>query len=132
MTAPIRSMAELLDVIRAKRDALNVSHETIDQIAGVPSGYTSKILAPEPIRGVGYKSLGDILGALAIALVPIEDDEQRAKVQGRWQKRKRPQRLVAHQSEISELTSPPRLPPYKKADNHKLRLRRMAAARKKA
>src|SRR5579859_2280568 len=93
MTAPIRSMAELLDVIRAKRDALNVSHETIDQIAGVPSGYTSKILSPEPIRGVGYKSLGDILGALAIALVPIEDDEQRAKVQGRWQKRKRPQRL---------------------------------------
>jgi len=95
MTAAIHSMADLLDVIRAKRDALNISHETIDNLAGLPAGYTSKVLAPIPIRGIGYTSLGDILGALAIALVPVEDTAQRIKVEGRWQKRKRPQKLAS-------------------------------------
>jgi hypothetical protein len=41
MTAPIRSQSELLDAIRARRDELNISHETIDNIAGFQAGYTS-------------------------------------------------------------------------------------------
>lgn len=99
MTAPfepyrvIRTMPEILDVMRAKRDRLNISHETIDNIAGVQPGYTSKILAPSPLRGVGYQSLGDLLGALAIGFVPVDDVEQQERVKGRWQKRKRPQKL---------------------------------------
>ena len=87
-------MGELLDRIRARRDELNISHETIDTIAGLASGHTSKLLAPVPIRGIGYQSLGDLMGALGIALAVVEDSEQRAKVEGRWHKRKRPQKLV--------------------------------------
>lgn len=91
---PIRSMSELLDVIRARRDELNISHETIDNIAGLQAGYTSKMLAEKPIRGVGYMSLGAVLGSLGIGLAVVEDTEQRAKVETRWQKRKRPQKLA--------------------------------------
>lgn len=94
MTKIIRTMPEILDVMRAKRDLLNISHETIDTISGVQPGYTSKILAPVPLKGVGYQSLGDLLGALAIGFVAVEDTEQRERVQSRWQKRKRPQRLL--------------------------------------
>lgn len=94
MTAPIRSMAGLLEVIRARRDELNISHETIDSIAGLQAGYTSKMLAEKPIRGIGYMSLGAVLGSLGIGLVVVEDTEQRAKVETRWQKRKRTQKLI--------------------------------------
>lgn len=94
MTAPIRSMPELVDAIRARRDELNISHETIDNIAGLQSGYTSKLLGPIPLKGFSHMSLGAVLGALGIGLVVIEDPEAKAKVQSRWQKRKRPQRLM--------------------------------------
>jgi hypothetical protein len=87
--AIVTSMPELIDAIRARRDELNISHETIDDIAGLPSGYTSKLLAPSPIKNLGWMSLGAILGALGIGLVVIEDSVQRAKVESRWCKRKR-------------------------------------------
>jgi hypothetical protein len=106
MTAKvITSMAGILDVVRARRDELNISHETIDEIAGFPAGYTSKLLAPTPMRGVSHMSLGGVLGALAIGLVVVEDPGQRAKVEGRWRPRKRlvrrelPSALLANESE---------------------------------
>jgi hypothetical protein len=101
MTAPIRSQAELLDAIRARRDALNISHETIDGIAGLQSGYTSKLLAPVPIKNLGPMSMGPLLGALGVALVLIEDEALVAKVRGRWIKRKRPQKLPVLASGLS-------------------------------
>ncbi len=94
MTIPIRSQAELLDAIRARRDELNISHETIDDISGLPKGYTSKLLANPPMKNLGHKSLGDLMGALGMALVAVPDPEQIARVEKRWVKRKRPQRLV--------------------------------------
>ena len=93
MTAKlIHGMPELLDVIRARRDALNLSHETIDDLAGFPAGYTGKLLSPNPIRGVGYMSLGAVMGALGIALVAIEDSAAAERVREKWVPRKRPQR----------------------------------------
>jgi hypothetical protein len=85
----ITSMTGLLDAVRARRDELNLSHETIDALAGFPAGYTSKLLAPVPMRGVSHMSLTAILGALGIGLVVVEDTVQRAKVEDRWQPRKR-------------------------------------------
>jgi hypothetical protein len=85
----ITSMSALLDAIRARRDELNLSHETIDSLAGFPAGYTGKLLAPVPVRGISHMSLTAILGALGIGLVVVEDTAQRAKVEDRWQPRKR-------------------------------------------
>jgi hypothetical protein len=106
MTAKvITSMSGLLDVIRARRDELNISHELIDDLAGFPAGYTGKLLAPIPVRGISHMSLGGILGALGLGLVVIEDPGQRAKVEGRWRPRKRPskcERAGALNSPISE------------------------------
>src|ERR1700722_17017448 len=83
------SLPGILDVCRARRDELNLSHETIDHLAGFPAGYTSKLLAPVPIRGISYMSLSGLLGALALALVVVEDSIQREKVEDRWVPRKR-------------------------------------------
>ena len=101
MTAPIRSMPGIIrdmegirQAVRQRRDELNISHETIDALAGLQAGYTSKLLAPIPIKNFGDMSLAAVLGALAIAIVVVEDPAQKLLVEGRWQKRKRPQRLL--------------------------------------
>jgi hypothetical protein len=93
MNAPIRSMSELVQALRDRRDALNISHETIDSISGLQSGYTSKLLAPKPIKNLGPMSFGSILGALGLAVVVVPDPQAEAKVVERWEPRKRPNKL---------------------------------------
>jgi hypothetical protein len=88
----IKSRDELLQVIRARRDALNISHETIDGLTGLPDGYSSKLLAPTPIKNLGPMSLGALLSALALGIVTVtidEDPEQAAKMVNRWKPRRR-------------------------------------------
>jgi hypothetical protein len=88
----IRSIDDLVEAIRARRDELNISHETIDHLAGFQGGYASKLLSPVPIRRLGRMSMPAVLGALGVALVLVEDLEQRAKVADRWTPRRRQQR----------------------------------------
>jgi hypothetical protein len=95
MNAPIRSMPELLNALRARRDELELTHETIDAISGLQPGYTSKLLAPKPIKNLGPLSFESLLGALGIGIVVVEDPEQRKLVESRWQKRVRPQKAAS-------------------------------------
>lgn len=106
MTAPIRSMPELIEALRARRDALNISHETIDSIAGLQSGYTSKLLAPKPIKNLGPMSFGSLLGALGLAVVVVEDPAAVVRVEKHWQKRKRPMKLAASMTASIECEVP--------------------------
>jgi hypothetical protein len=88
----VTSKAEMVEAIRRRRDELAVTHETIDAISGMAGGYTSKLLAPEPIKNFGEMSLGSVLGALALgiaAVVIFEDPEQVERVGDRWVKRRR-------------------------------------------
>jgi hypothetical protein len=93
MTAPIRSMPELIEALRNRARELQLTHETIDNVAGLQSGYTSKLLAPKPIKNLGPMSFESILGALGVAVVVVTDQAAVERVQGRWEKRKRPQKL---------------------------------------
>lgn len=88
----IHDMPGLLAVIRARRELLNISFETLDELAGLTPGLAGKILAPEPFRGIGYMSLGAIMGALGMALIAIEDSAAAERVHQKWVPRKRPQR----------------------------------------
>jgi hypothetical protein len=83
---------ELRALICEQRDAVDVSHETLDFISGLPNGYVSKLLAPHPIKNFGPESLRALLGALALRIVRIEiavDPQAAVKVSGRWVRRKR-------------------------------------------
>lgn len=101
MTEIIRDMEGIRKAVRRRRDELNISHETIDQIAGLQSGYTSKLLAPKPLKNFGDMSFGAVLGALAIGIVVVEDPDQKGLVEGRWQPRKRPMKLPLLASALS-------------------------------
>ena len=95
----IRSMPDLLEALRARRDELELTHERLDTLAGWPDGYSGKLLAPNPIKNLGWQSLGLALGSLGIALVVVEDEEQIKRVQNRWIKRERPHNGAAARKE---------------------------------
>jgi hypothetical protein len=101
MAKLIRSLPDLIDEIRARRDELQITHECIDDVAGLSSGYASKLLAPDPIKHLGPMSFEAVLGALGVALVLVEDSAQVARVSPHWTKRKRPQRKSRLEQEPS-------------------------------
>jgi hypothetical protein len=89
----VTSIEELLAALRARRDEIGITNESIDSIAGLPDRYASKLLSPDPSRSFGEMSLGSILGALGLGIATVvihEDPEQTARVSHRWTQRKRP------------------------------------------
>jgi len=94
MTAPreaviVHDYASLMQALRERRDELDLSYATIDDIAGLPGNYTSKLMTFPPMRSLGKLSLGLILGALGLKLAVLEDEEALRKVCGRFTKRRR-------------------------------------------
>lgn len=89
MTAPIRSMPELIAAFRSRRDELQITHETIDAISLLPDGYASKLLAPVPIKNIGPKALEGLLDALGLVLVAVPNPNVGNRVTSKWVKRKR-------------------------------------------
>ncbi|WP_407194389.1 helix-turn-helix domain-containing protein [Bradyrhizobium sp. STM 3566] len=87
---PSRTKRELVDLLRARKEALNVSHETVDAIVGWSDRLSSKVLAPAPRRGLTGETLQAVLDALGLgiaAVILVEDPEQTAKMQHRWTQR---------------------------------------------
>lgn len=76
------SMDELRDVLRARKDALGISYETVDDIAGLTSRYAAKLIGSRQ-RNFGPRSLDAILGTLGVCLIVVEDPEQLARIQSR-------------------------------------------------
>jgi hypothetical protein len=48
---------------------------SIDDLAGLPAGYTSKTLAPKPIKRLDRISLGPTMAVLGVKLLLVEDTE---------------------------------------------------------
>ena len=90
--ATVTTYPGLVAALRTRVEELSASGETLDEVSGLPAGYVSKLLSPNPVRRVGMKSLGPLLGALGLALVVVEDEAAMA----RYGKRliKRDERLV--------------------------------------
>lgn len=79
----------MVEAYRARIRELNISYATVDAISGLPDGYTSKLMSPNPMRGLGEKAIEGLNGALGIGFAVAVDAEQVERVQGRWTPRKR-------------------------------------------
>ncbi|KRR22637.1 hypothetical protein CQ14_30995 [Bradyrhizobium lablabi] len=89
----VRSRDEFVQLIRDRRDELQLTMETLDAVTGLADGLCSKLLAPNPTKGMGAISLKALLGALALGIAEvriIEDPAQAKRMAPRWTKRKRP------------------------------------------
>ena len=85
----VRDYDDLVAVIRARMIELDVTLATVDHVAGLPTNYASKLLGPNPRKGLGGMSFGAILGAIGIKLVAIEDTDALARVRHRLVKRRK-------------------------------------------
>jgi hypothetical protein len=86
--AIVRSYDELLMALRARVAALHTPMEVIDYVAGLPLRYSSKLLSPCPVKGLGRTSLGPLLGALGLKLAVMVDEESFRKIAHRLTKRR--------------------------------------------
>jgi len=87
----VRSKAELLAVLRARKEDLDISHETVDGLVGWADRLSTKVLAPMPRKGMSGDMLQAVLDALALGICQItiaEDAEQASRIRHRWDKRK--------------------------------------------
>lgn len=76
--------------LRARADELRISRESIDANAGFQDGYTGKLLAPVPIKGIGQVTLGPLLTVLGLKIVLIEDADALTRYAKRAKKRRHP------------------------------------------
>jgi len=63
----------MLNAVRARVEELQVNGERLDEFAGLPRGYLSKLIGVRPIRRIAMTSMGPLFGALGIRCVIIED-----------------------------------------------------------
>jgi hypothetical protein len=71
----VRSYDDLCLALRARAEHLNVSRETIDEVAGFQASYSAKLLATPPHRKFGSMSFNAMIQALGVKLVVLEDGE---------------------------------------------------------
>jgi hypothetical protein len=110
MTALIRTAEDIVAAYRRRIAELGIAHATVDAISGLPDGYTSKLLAPVPMKTMSRKAIELLNGALAMGFVVAVDDEQTKLVQRRWAQRKRPIRPSALASRVSTDDEMPEVP----------------------
>jgi hypothetical protein len=86
--AVVHDYSELVAALRARAEALNVSNLVLDEVSGLQSGYSGKLLSLHPKRTLGRLSLGLLLATLGVQLVMVEDREALKRVKGRLEPRK--------------------------------------------
>ena len=84
----VRGYDDLLDVARARMTELSITFETLDSLSGVCSGYSAKLLGPNPSKRLGAMSFAAIMGALGIQLLAVEDAAALDRIRSRLVPRK--------------------------------------------
>jgi hypothetical protein len=75
----------LVTALRQRIVELGTSIEAVDGIIGLPTRYTGKLL--NGARGIGRVSLGSLLGALALKLAVMPDNDALARLRHRLPQR---------------------------------------------
>jgi hypothetical protein len=83
--------AALLKTMRERIAYLEVTHDTVDYVAGFPTGYTGKLLGGATIKRMSPFAMFCMADALGLQLSVEENPEGLAKLQSRLVKRTRPQ-----------------------------------------
>lgn len=78
--ANVTSYEELIAALRWRVNELNVAGEQLDDFAGLPRGYLSKLVGARPIRRLGMTSFAPVLAGLGLRLLVIEDPELMARL----------------------------------------------------
>lgn len=81
--AECKSYDELQIALRERWQELRITNEAVDELSGVQSGYSSKVLGPNPTKQLGPVSWA-LLPVLGVKLIVVDDAEARSAMQGRY------------------------------------------------
>ena len=87
----VKCWADLVAVARARSLELDVSFQTIDELAGLADNYTSKLLSGE--RQFAEMSFDAVFGALGLDFVAVESREKMRRIEKRLVHRKTTSRM---------------------------------------
>jgi hypothetical protein len=87
----LRTPNDIIAALRSRKEQLQLSDATVDEIAGLTSGHCGKVLGPTREKAPTLFTLMTLVGALGLAVQLVPDPE--TQVQGRWQKRLTPPRV---------------------------------------
>lgn len=79
--AEVCDYVSLRNAIRARVEQLNVSRVCLDDVTGLPAGYSAKLLAPCGKKKIGQLAIDLLLKAAALKVFLVDDREALAKVQ---------------------------------------------------
>jgi general stress protein YciG len=69
----ITQYSDLHRLMRERAVAIGISREVLDDLSGLPDGYSGKLLSPNPIKKMGDLALAEVLPVLGMRLVAVED-----------------------------------------------------------
>lgn len=85
--ATAASYDEMIDALVARKNELGLSNEMVDELTGLPGGYTGKVLGPARVKKMGALSLWLMLEVLALKIEFHTDLQTAEKMAVRWEKR---------------------------------------------
>lgn len=67
----------MMAVMRARANELHIarSDEHTGELAGLPDKYLAKLLGPRPVRRIGMKTMGAVMGVLQMKFIAVVDEE---------------------------------------------------------
>lgn len=80
-------LLEPIPTFRECAEKLGLSCLLMDELTGLPAGYTGKVLGPRRIKSLGAISTDTINGALGVKLAVIEDPDAMKRMEPRWERR---------------------------------------------
>lgn len=90
----VRSYSDLHQIMRARADALEITRDALDELAGLQTGYSGKVLAPRPMKRIMKREadmvLAVMLPVLGMKLVAVVDEQALERFKSRRVKRKLP------------------------------------------
>jgi hypothetical protein len=99
--AAVADYGALLRVVRDRVAELGITHETLDAVSGLQSGYASKLLCNPPMRRMGPIALFLVVQSLGMSLVLAEDPVGLRSLQHRLTPRRVKRRVSQRGSSIT-------------------------------
>jgi hypothetical protein len=98
-----RTYSEFVELLRSRLDAIDISMDQLDELAGLPRGYAGKVFGGCQTRRLGPITMWPMLQALGLKIHLTEDAELTAKMQSRYGGRQsRQARPNNHASPVSK------------------------------
>lgn len=97
----ITDPASMLDALRTRIAELQLSYESVDDLAGLADRYCCKLMTQPPMRQLGRISYWVLPQALGLRIVLEPDPDLCRRMAPRWQKRIRPRPALAGKMKVT-------------------------------